>query len=84
MEWLSSGTQPATKNISGPPPATRNKAAQIWKDFQRTVYKDQPYTFLFWIDKVAVVNSNFKNVTPLPISSVFGIEKWFRVNENEI
>ena len=69
---------------SGRQQMDRQKAAEIWKDFQRKVYEDQPYTFLFWIDKVAVVNSKFKNVSPLPISSVYGIEKWYLIPESEI
>ena len=59
----------------------RQKAAKIWKEFQQTVYNDQPFTFLFWRDKVAGVNKEFKNVTPIALSSVYNLEKWHKVSE---
>ena len=40
----------------------QEKAAQIWKEFQKLVYQDQPYTFLFWKDKAVAVNKKFKKV----------------------
>ena len=58
----------------------QEKAAQIWKEFQNLVYQDQPYTFLFWKDKAVAVNKKFKNVTPIALSSVYDIEKWYLGN----
>ena len=55
----------------------QEKAATIWKEFHNILYKDQPYTFLFWIDKAVAVNSKFQNVTPLALSSVYNLEKWY-------
>jgi len=55
----------------------RQTAAKIWKEFQQMVYEDQPYTFLFWIDKAIAVNNRFKNVTPIALSSVYNLEKWY-------
>ncbi len=59
----------------------RTKAANIWRDFQQLIYEDQPYTFLFWLDKAVGVNSRFENVTPTALSMVYNIEKWY-VGEN--
>ena len=59
----------------------RQKAAEIWKEFQQKVYYDQPYTFLFWLDKAAGINSSFHNVTPAAISSLYNIEKWWKQKE---
>lgn len=53
------------------------KAAVIWKDMQRLIYEDQPYTFLYWIDKVVAVNNRFQNVNPIPLSSLYKLEKWY-------
>ena len=58
----------------------RAKAADIWKKFQTIVYNDQPYTFIFWIDKIVAVNDRFENVKPIPLSSLYEIEKWFDKN----
>ena len=55
----------------------QEKAAEIWKEFQNLVYEDQPYTFLFWKDKAVGVRKGFKNVTPIALSSVYDIEKWY-------
>ncbi len=55
----------------------RNKAANIWKELQVRVYYDQPYTFLFWIDRIVAVDSRFRNVTPIPLSSLYNLEKWY-------
>lgn len=55
----------------------RDAAAVIWKQLQQKVYQDQPYTFLFWIDKIAAVHSRFKNATPIPLSMFYGLEHWY-------
>ena len=46
------------------------------------IYDDQPYTFLFWLDKIVAVNNRFGNVTPLPLSALYNLEKWYRVATN--
>lgn len=60
----------------------RQKAADIWKETQRLIYQDQPYTFLFWIDKVVAVSNKFQNVTPIPLSAVYNLEKWYLASTN--
>ncbi len=59
----------------------RAKAAQIWKEFQQQVYNDQPYTFLFWVDKAVAVNNDFKDVTPIALSSLYDVENWYKAKE---
>jgi len=59
----------------------REKAAEIWKEMQDIIYQDQPYTFLFWIDKIVAVHSRFKNVTPIPLSIFYDLEKWYEQKE---
>ena len=63
---------------SGRQEMDRKKAAQTWKKFQELVYHDQPYTFLFWMDKAVGINKEFKNVKPIALSSVYDIEKWYK------
>lgn len=58
----------------------RSKAGKDWKEAQKLIYADQPYTFLFWIDKVIAVNADFENVTPIPLSAFYNLEKWRRVS----
>jgi peptide/nickel transport system substrate-binding protein len=63
---------------SGRQEMDQKKAAETWKKFQELVYYDQPYTFLFWLDKAVGVNKKFKNVTPLSLSSIYNIENWYQ------
>lgn len=56
----------------------RQKAAGMWKELQELIYRDQPYTYLFWINKIVAVNKKFKNVTPVTLSPLFGLEKWYK------
>ena len=53
------------------------KAAKIWQIFQKKLYADQPYTFLFWKEKVVAVNRRFARVHPIALSSLYDIEKWY-------
>jgi ABC-type transport system substrate-binding protein len=56
----------------------RAVAGPIWKETQQLIYADQPYTFLFWVDKIVAINKSIKNATPIPLSSVYGLEGWYR------
>jgi peptide/nickel transport system substrate-binding protein len=67
---------------SGRVELNREKAATIWKQVQEIIYQDQPYTYLFWIDKIAVAHIRFKNVTPVTLSALYQIEKWFEAPEH--
>ncbi|KAA3618877.1 MAG: hypothetical protein DWQ05_05780 [Calditrichaeota bacterium] len=53
------------------------KAAKIWQEFQKKLYDDQPYTFLFWLEKIVAVNKRYANVNPIALSALYDIEKWY-------
>ena len=55
----------------------RQKAQNIWYAFQKLVYDDQPYTFLFWIDRIVAIHKRFRDVNPAPISAFYKLEKWW-------
>ena len=55
----------------------RQKAQRIWYEFQKSVYDDQPYTFLFWIDRIVAIHKRFQDVNPVPISAFYELEKWW-------
>ncbi|MCG8604059.1 peptide-binding protein [bacterium] len=55
----------------------RKKAAAIWQEMQKLIYEDQPYTFLFWQDRLVAVNRQFKNVTPIALSAFYNLERWY-------
>jgi peptide/nickel transport system substrate-binding protein len=54
------------------------KARSIWRETEGHIYRDQPYTFLFWKDRVVGVHARFQDVTPVPLSAVYGLENWFQ------
>ena len=56
----------------------RKRPATIWKETQQLIYDDQPYTFLFWKAKIVAARKEFKNVNPIPLSAIYGIEKWYK------
>jgi peptide/nickel transport system substrate-binding protein len=62
----------------------RKEAAKTWKQLQELIYEDQPYTYLFWIDKIAVTHKRFKNVTPVTLSAIYQIEKWFEASDESM
>jgi peptide/nickel transport system substrate-binding protein len=55
----------------------RQRAAAIWKELQEKIYHDQPYTFLFWLDRVVAVSNRFHDVTPIALSALYGLENWY-------
>ncbi len=62
---------------SGREEMNRERAAKIWAETQKAIYQDQPYTFLFWLDKIVAVSTRFENVTPIPLSALYNLEKWY-------
>ncbi|MFQ5602959.1 MAG: peptide-binding protein [bacterium] len=56
----------------------RTQAIKTWQKFQQIIYQEQPYTFLFWKDRLIAVNAQFKNVNPIPLSALYELEKWYR------
>ncbi len=52
------------------------RANEIWNEFQRVVYDDQPYTFLYWLDEIVAVNGRFENTDVGLISPFNKLEGW--------
>lgn len=55
----------------------RDKAQKIWYEFQELIYSDQPYTFLFWFDRIVAIHKRFHDVHPAPISAFYQLDKWW-------
>lgn len=60
----------------------RKRARDIWMKAQSLIYAEQPYTFLFWKPQIVAVNSEFKDVTPIPLSVLYNIENWYLDSPN--
>ena len=52
-------------------------AAEIWRRFQRTVYEDQPYTFLWWTDELVGVHGRFQDVQVDLLSAFGDLWQWW-------
>lgn len=56
---------------------TAEGAETAWKDLQRTLYGDQPYLFLYWIDEVVVVDPRFRDVKISPVALFEDLHRWW-------
>ena len=48
----------------------------IWQELQKTIYEDQPYTFLYWRDEVVPIHSRFENVKCDLLSYIRDLNEW--------
>ena len=48
---------------------TKSDAAKniLYKNFQEIIYKDEPVTFLYWVDKIIAYNKKIQNLTVSPL-----------------
>lgn len=51
-------------------------ANEIWLQVQRTVYADQPYTFLWWRNEVTGIDARFTGVDVGPAARLGTLEQW--------
>ena len=50
--------------------------ARAYKEINTTLFNEQPFCFLYWIDGIAVHNSRIKNVTVNPLGSIQNCWEW--------
>jgi len=55
----------------------REKRRVIWKEMQRLIYEDQPYTFLYWHNGIALVHKRFQNVQSDILSAYNNLHEWW-------
>lgn len=61
------------KGLSEPDPEA---AIPTWKELQRVIYDDQPYTFLWWREELVGVHSRFENTKITPGSLLDDLHDW--------
>jgi len=54
----------------------RERARELWARVQRTVYEDQPFTFLLIPHEVTALDGRFCNVKPNAISFFYNLRDW--------
>lgn len=53
------------------------RAAELWKQVQRLIYEDQPFTFLYWRDLLVPIHKRFRDVRTNVLASLFMAEEWW-------
>ncbi|MFO7527174.1 MAG: ABC transporter substrate-binding protein [Ignavibacteriaceae bacterium] len=48
----------------------------LQKAFQKIIYKDQPVTFLYWIDNIVAINSKVKSFEINPLGAIQHVWDW--------
>ncbi len=48
----------------------------LYKKFQQIIHKDQPVTFLYWVDNLTAYNKRIKNIKINPLGSVHDCWEW--------
>lgn len=48
----------------------------LLKDFQKIIHKDQPVTFLYWVDNIIAYNKKIKNVNIDPLGAIHDCWEW--------
>jgi peptide/nickel transport system substrate-binding protein len=56
---------------------SREQARPVWLEFQELIYRDQPYTFLYWRDQVIGIHKRFRDCHPIPLSIYYHLENWW-------
>jgi len=51
-------------------------ANAIWHEMQQLIYEDQPYTFLYWVNKLIAVHKRFEGVEANILTPIYGLERW--------
>ncbi len=52
-------------------------ANAIWHEMQELIYEDQPYTFLFWVNKLMAIHQRFEGVEANLLTPFYGLERWW-------
>jgi len=52
-------------------------ANAIWREVQALIYEDQPYTFLYWVNKLMAVHQRFEGVEANILTPFYGLERWW-------
>ncbi|HEX8395606.1 MAG TPA: ABC transporter substrate-binding protein [Longimicrobium sp.] len=55
----------------------REQARPLWREYQRLIAQDQPYTFLYFQERLEGVSNRMRNVHPDARGDLVGISKWY-------
>lgn len=55
----------------------REQARPLWAEYQRLIAHDQPYTFLYFQERIEGVSNRLRNVHPDARGDLVGVAKWY-------
>ncbi|HLM65870.1 MAG TPA: ABC transporter substrate-binding protein [Longimicrobium sp.] len=55
----------------------REQARPLWREYQRLIAQDQPYTFLYFQQRIEGVSNRLRNVNPDARGDLVGVAKWY-------
>ncbi|MDQ3605597.1 MAG: ABC transporter substrate-binding protein, partial [Gemmatimonadota bacterium] len=56
---------------------SRDASRPLWQQYQRKIAEDQPFTFLYFVERLAGVSTRLQNVDPDARGDWVGVERWF-------
>jgi len=57
--------------------ADRDQARPLWHQYQRLIAQDQPYTFVYFQERLHGVGNRLRNVNPDPRGDWVGADRWW-------
>jgi peptide/nickel transport system substrate-binding protein len=55
----------------------REAARPLWSEYQRLIAADQPYSFLYFQERIEGVSNRLRNVHPDARGDLLGVNKWY-------
>lgn len=55
----------------------RAQARPLWAEYQRLIAQDQPYTFLYFQERIEGVSNRLRNVRPDARGDLVGVDRWY-------
>lgn len=62
----------------------REEALPLWREYQRLIAEQQPYTFIFFQERMHGVHNRLRNVHPDPRGDWYGISRWWIAPEHRV
>ena len=54
----------------------QNRLNELYKEFQKIIYEDEPVTFLYWVDNIVAYNKKIENIDIDPLGAIHYCWKW--------
>ena len=55
----------------------RARARPLWSEYQQLIARDQPYTFLYFQERIEGVSNRLRNVHPDARGDLVGVDRWY-------